>query len=249
MNLQLHLNSSFADTYDNADPNMHSQLTWHLNNILPSKLTRRQRMYVSVMSATIPATFLNCDYYNNKFVYYDHSNVKQTIYITEGNYNVATLAKWMTDNTSFTFTYNALTNHYYIQAHPSQTWTWSPESTCQELFGIDYTTNYQSDVHGLLESNIAINFFTIRNILVLCPNLITGNVFDSRLNNRSCLINIPVTAGANSVITYQNNNKIRTEIDSFTNFNNFQLILLDQDGDMLDLNGSHWSISLFFEIE
>lgn len=248
MNIQLHLNSANADEYGGPVPYMNTVLTWHLKRFVPTRLDRRQTMYVSVMSASIPCTFLNCDYYNDVFVYLDNNNVEFTITIPDGNYNVATMAKWINDNTPFTVTYNAIKNHYTFQADNNSTWTFSSKSTCQELFGFG-DGDYVSTPTGQLESNIAVNFFTIRNILILCPTIITNNVNVQQQNNRNCLLSIPVTAGANSMLVYQNTANIRSELSSYNQMNNFQLALVDQDGDYIDLNGSHWSISLLFQIE
>lgn len=249
MNIQLHLNSANADEYGGPFPNMNTQLTWYLKKFLPTRIDRRQTMYVSVMSASIPCTFLNCDYYNNQFFYYDVNNNLQSITIPEGNYNVASLGKWINDNTPFTVTYDAVKNHYKFQKDIQEQWTWSSASTCGELFGLNTDQDYPSSATGFLESNIAVNFFTIRNIVILCPSLNTNNVNVSQQNNRSCLLSIPVTAGSNSMLIYQNNQGIRSELDSFNGMNIFQLALLDQDGDYIDLNGAHWSISLLFQIE
>lgn len=249
MNIQLHLNSANANEYGGPVPNMNTVLTWYLKRFLPTRIDRRQTMYVSVMSASIPCTFLNCDYYNNEFSYYDENNIYQTITIPQGNYNVATLGKWINDNTPFTVTYNSITNHYTFESNNSLPWTWSTESTCGELFGIEYANDTPSNASGILESNIAVNFFTIRNIVILSPSLNTNNVNAQNQNNRSCLVSIPVTAGANSMLVYQNTQGVRSELDSYNGMNNFQLVLVDQDGDYIDLNGSHWSISLLFQIE
>ena len=251
MNVQLHLNSKTADRFNGNIPNMNSQPTWFLKRFLPTRIDRRQTMYVSVMNASIPCTFLNCDYFNNTLIYYDNNNVEQTVVIPEGNYNVASLANWLNTSQSspFSVTYNAITNHYTIQSKNNQPWTWSSESTCGELLGLTTDSNLQSSNTGSLTSDIGVNFFTIRNIIILCPTLLTNNINAQQQNNRSVLINIPVTAGANSMLVYQNTNNIRSELDSYGDMSNFQLALVDQDGDFIDLNGSHWSISLLFQIE
>lgn len=250
MNIQLHLNSANADEYGGPIPYMNSVLTWHLKRFVPTRLDRRQTMYISVMSASIPCTFLNCDYYNNQFVYIDMNNVEHTITIPQGNYNVATMGKWINDTTPFTVTYNSITNHYEFTKDDSMPWTWSTKSTCGELFGLSVESgNIQSDPVGKIESDIAINFFTIRNIVILCPSIITNNVNAQQQTNRNCLLSIPVTAGANSMLIYQNTANIRSELDSYNQMTNFQLALVDQDGDYIDLNGAHWSISLLFQIE
>lgn len=249
MNIQLHLNSANADEYGGPVDNMNTVVTWYLKRFLPARIDRRQTMYVSVMSASIPCTFLNCDYFNNEFSYYDNNNILHTIMIPEGNYNVATMGKWINDETPFNVTYNSITNHYTFQSKNGLAWTWSANSNCGELFGLSDKMDIPSSPGGELESDIAVNFFTIRNIVVTSSSLNTNNMNAQNQDNRNCLLSIPVTAGANSILVYQNVQGIRSELDSYNGMNRFQLALVDQDGDYIDLNGSHWSISLLFQIE
>lgn len=247
--IQLHLNSSAANLMRDEHPHMNSSPTWFLNNILPRKIRRNQRLFIRVMNASIPCTFLNCDYYNNSLVYEDEHGIRR-ITIPEGNYNVQTLGQCLQDILpNIDVAYDTITNHFLFQHASGIPWSFRPESTCQEILGLPQGEEVQSDEEGLIESPLAVNLFPIRTILVLCENLITDNVFDSQQVNRNCLIAVPVTASSNSMIIYENTQSIRSEVDSFENLNTFSLRLLDQDGDPLDLNGAHWSISLLFEIE
>ncbi len=225
---------------------MNSQPTWFLKNVFPRKIGRKQTIYVSVLNASIPCTFLNCDYFNNVFHYIDGSSVVHTITIPQGNYNVATFATYMntiTATSGLTFVYNSVQNSYKITF--SGTYTFYGDSTCFELIGLSAGNHTAT---GSITSNVAVNFFTITNILVMCDNLVTNNVHDTQQNNRTCLLSIPVTSGANTILVYQNFNNLRSELSSFDSLNNFKLSLFDQDGDPLDLNGAHWTISFLFQI-
>jgi hypothetical protein len=99
------------------------------------------------------------------------------------------------------------------------------------------------------ESDISVNLFTIRNIQVSSSNFIMNNICSATPNRASIITSIPITVNMGSIINYRNINNISSLIHELTNINNLHIQLLDQDGDLLDLNGLHWSINLLLTIE
>jgi len=201
-------------------------------------------IYVSVQTAQIPGTFYNLDDINNLLVYSVGSGPNINLVIPPSNYNVNTLMTYlMTVMTGFTITYNSA-NNLYTFTHSSQTFSFKSSSTCFELLGFRDGSQYNSS--GLsLTSTISVNFFTIRNILIECNNLITvnktANVAD---NNASILTSIPITVSQGSILSYSNVFGLSDRVASVKNFSSLQIRLLDQDLDLLDLNGGEWSITL-----
>jgi len=201
-------------------------------------------IYVSVQTAQIPGTFYNLDDINNLLVYSVGSGPNINLVIPPSNYNVNTLMTYlMTVMTGFTITYNSA-NNLYTFTHSSQTFSFKSSSTCFELLGFNDASQYNSS--GLsLTSTISVNFFTIRNILIECNNLITvnktANVAD---NNASILTSIPITVSQGSILSYSNVFGLSDRVASVKNFSSLQIRLLDQDLDLLDLNGGEWSITL-----
>jgi hypothetical protein len=201
-------------------------------------------IYVSVQTAQIPGTFYNVDSINNLLVYSVNSGANINLIIPSANYNVNTLMSYLQSvMTGFTITYNSSTNKYTF-THATNVFTFKSSSTCFELLGFLDNTTYNSS--GLsLTSTISVNFFTIRNVLIECSNLITvnktSNILDS---NPSILVSIPITVSQGSILSYSNVFGLSDRITSINNFASLQIRLLDQDLDLLNLNGAEWTITL-----
>jgi hypothetical protein len=100
----------------------------------------------------------------------------------------------------------------------------------------------------LLKSTISINLFTIRNIYITSNNFILNNVNSSTPNNSSIMCSIPIQSSSGSIITYFNRFNVFNEVHSLHNLTLLHLKVTDQDGDLLDLNGCHWSCTIQFDI-
>ena len=201
-------------------------------------------IYVSVQTAQIPCTFYNIDSINNSLVYSVGGGPLVYITIPPSNYNVNTLLAYLQSvMTGFTITYNTASNKYTF-VHSSQNFIFRELSTCFELLGFNDNNSYSSTLLSLI-STISVNFFTIRNILVECSNLITVNkTSDINDSNQSILTSIPITVSQGSVLSYSNVYNLSDRITSIKNFASLQIRLLDQDLDLLNLNGCEWSITL-----
>jgi hypothetical protein len=201
-------------------------------------------IYVSVQTAQIPCTFYNIAGINNILVYSVGGGPLIYITIPPSNYNVNTLQAYLQSvMTGFTITYNTASNKYTF-VHSSQNFIFRELSTCFELLGFIDNQSYSSAALSL-SSSISVNFFTIRNILIECSNLITVNkTSDVNDSNQSILTSIPITVSQGSVLSYSNVFGLSDRIASVKNFASLQIRLLDQDLDLLDLNGCEWTITL-----
>jgi hypothetical protein len=99
------------------------------------------------------------------------------------------------------------------------------------------------------ESDIGINLFTVRTLNISSDNFILNNIHTAIPNNASIITSIPVNTTAGAIIIYQNIMGITSLIHDINNISNLHIKLLDQDGDLLNLNGLHWSIKLLLTIE
>jgi hypothetical protein len=201
-------------------------------------------IYVSVQTAQIPCTFYNVDSINNSLVYSVGGGGLIYITIPPSNYNVNTLQAYLQSvMTGFTITFNSASNTYTF-VHSSQNFIFRELSTCFELLGFNDNSSYSSTAFSLT-STISVNFFTIRNVLIECSNLITvnksSNILDS---NQSILTSIPITVSQGSILSYSNVYNLSDRIASVKNFASLQIRLLDQDLDLLNLNGTEWTITL-----
>ena len=149
--------------------------------------------------------------------------------------------------TGFTITYSSLNNNFTF-THSTSDFSFKESSTCMEILGFEENVIHNSTSH-ILSSTCSINLFTIRNIYIQSSNLMLSNINNATPNNGSILCSIPLTTGQFSVINYFNTNNVRSRIDSIRNLSSFQVSLTDQDGDILDLNGCHFSLTLQIDIE
>lgn len=201
-------------------------------------------IFVSVQSAQIPGTFYNVDDINNLLVYSVNGGANVNLVIPPSNYNCNSfMAYLMTVMTGFTITFNNQTNKYTF-THATNVFSFKSTSTCFELLGFIEGQTYNSS--GLtLTSTLCINFFTIQAVLIEISNLITNNKTSNvEENNPSILVSIPITTSQNSVLSYYNIYNLHERINTVKNFASFQVRLLDQDLDLLDLNGANWTATI-----
>jgi hypothetical protein len=208
---------------------------------LPHIIIPTKNLFLSVDSVQIPISYYNVDYYNNTLVYSVNSGPILTVTIPDGNYNVNTLRSYLQSvMTGFTITYESLTNKYIFTN--TNNFIFYSTSLCFEVIGFTEDINHSS-TSNILKSDNVINFYTIRNILVQSDNVITNNINNYIPNVASIIATIPV-GGVNSILSYSNFSNIKNSISSIHNFSRLHIKLTDQDGDILDLNGCHWSILL-----
>lgn len=172
----------------------------------------------------------------------------QTIVIPRANYNITTLIAKLRQlmHSGFTIIYNSSTNKILI-SHDTNTFWFEAGTTCGELIGLNEI--FPSSEGAIWESDVSINLFTIRNIQISSSNFIMNNICSATPNKASIITSIPVDVNMGSIINYRNINGISSLIHEITNINNLHIQLLDQDGDLLNLNGLHWSINLLLTIE
>lgn len=201
-------------------------------------------IYVSVQTAQIPGTFYNVDDINNLLVYNINGGANINLVIPQSNYNVNTLKTYLQSvMAGFTITFNSQSNKYTF-THATNVFSFKSTSTCFEYLGFPDGQTYNSS--GLsLTSAIVVNFFTIRNVLVEVSNLMTINkTSDPANSNGSILCSIPVNTSQGSILSYSNIFNLSDRVASVNNFAVLHVRLLDQDLDLLDLNGGNWSLTL-----
>jgi len=241
--IQIFLNSKTGDRYVAGYT---SNCIFNLPTII---IPKTKRIHLSILNASIPYSFFNVDYFNNLLVY-SVGGADITINIPEGNYNVNTLRTYLLSvMTGFTITYNSLNNSFTF-THSTNEFIFKETSTCFEILGLDENVEHTSFGRVLISTN-SINLFTIRNIYIQSGNLMNDNINNSTPYNSTILASIPVSSGQNSIINYYNFNNIKTRINEgiLRNISNLHISLTDQDGDILDLNGVHWSMTLLLEYE
>lgn len=234
---QLHLTSQSADKiYDGNNCNVEFYLP-------VIEIPSEYHIYVSVTHAVIPFTFYNINSTNNTLIYNVNGSVF-TLTIPEGNYNITNLLNFLNLNMpSFTVTYNAINNKFTF-VHSTYSFIFTNSSTCLSILGFIQQDNNSSGL--ILISNRAVNLAPIRCICI-SSNLKTFNIDKSQNNNYSTICSIPINTQPYSIITYENKGNFR--MNSYTNIiNTIAIKLMDQNGNMINLNGANWSMTLQFDV-
>jgi hypothetical protein len=235
------LNSQTANSYINGS-------TSECMFVLPSLvIPKRSKMSISCQTASIPYSFYNCDDFNNKLSFIQNS-ITYNVVIPQGNYNVNTLITALKTlmGVNFNIIYNSLDNTYTF-TNTLYEFSLLSSSSCFEMLGFKTGITITS-VSKTLKSKLSINLFTIRNIYVSSNNFILNNVNNSTPNNSSILCSVPIQSSSGSIITYSNIFNVYNEVHNVSNLTLLHIKLTDQDGDILDLNGCHFSLTLQLDI-
>jgi hypothetical protein len=84
--------------------------------------------------------------------------------------------------------------------------------------------------------------FSIKNIYVSSDNFILNNI-DSNNHGRSNIIcSIPVNGSSGSFLFYEDNQKHL--VHNINNLTSFKLRMTDEDGELIDFNEVHYSLTL-----
>lgn len=251
--LEIYLNSKTASKYlDNRVANC----IFNIPNIEVDVL--KEDVYIGVRNAVLPYSFYTCNSNNNRL----NLTIDGTAYIINlelGNYNVRTLATELKTKIDalqtqhghdgdLTITYLPKTNKYYF-FHSRHQFSFLSTSTCFELFGFEEGYTYVApalpfqNLKHELTSVIGINLFVVRSILVNSDNFILQNINNTQPNNAGILCSISTTGNPNSIIHYENITS-KHKIHHLNNINNLHIKICDQDGNVLELNGVNWSMTL-----
>lgn len=201
-----------------------------------------ETVFVNVKSATIPYAWYNVDNNNNTLAITFDGQLFPTIYtLTPSNYNINTLIEEIKTQTNLDkILYNKQTNKLTI--FNSIDVTIHSTSTSLELIGFTSQADHIL-TNGSIESDIGINLYTTQQLIIKSNNFILNNVSSTNHNDSNCLASIPVTGQPNSIIHYTNNSS-RHLIHHLNNISNFHILLQNEVGKKILLNGLHWTLTL-----
>lgn len=232
--LQIHLNSKDA-MYFNGNI---SDCEWSLPVI---EVPQQHQIYISVQSAMIPYTFYNIDINNNRLDYVING-VTSSLYITLGNYNPYTLITFLQNNiANLSVTYSIITNKFTF-THLLYDFSFLASSTCFGLLGF---SGLSSSLSKTLTSTNCINLQS-HMCVCLATNLPTGHINNNNKYEKNILVSIPVEGNPFSMIVYKNNN-IKSNLYKNT-ITTIQIKLIDQNNNILQLNGCHWAVTIQLDV-
>lgn len=249
--IEIYLNSKTADVISQSEYN--SDVVFYIPNIT---IDKTEAAYISVKNCVFSYSWYNVNYTNNILNYYING-FDYTINLTKGNYNANTLKEHIynlliaqiypnVNDKKFTITYDIKTNKY-IFTHTHENFDFYESSTCFELLG--FSQSYKSSTNRSLTSDIMINLFPIRQIYITSSNFILNNINHTSSSNANIITSINVVGNPHSIITYNDSSNNSHLIHNLNNINNLNIAITDQDGDLINFNGSHWSLTLVLTIK
>ena len=248
--IEIYLNSATADNFPSQ---FTSDAVFHIPNIT---IDKDEKALISVKNCVFPYSWYNINFTNN-ILNYHVNNISYTLNLVKGNYNANTLREHIynllisqtypngNDN-KFTITYDIKTNKYTF-SHLHHEFGFYETSNCFELLGFLQTD--KTSVNRTLTSDIMINLFPIRQIYITSDNFILNNVNHASSSNSNIITSINVVGNPYSIITYDNSSNNSHLIHNLNNINNLGIKITDQDGDLINFNGSHWSLTLVLTIK
>jgi len=237
--IQIYLNSQNADKYFNGA----SDCEYHLPLI---EIPEGFHIYLSVVSCLIPYSFYNINSSNNVLIYSVGGNDSERLTIPIGNYNVNSLLNVLRSSLSplFTITYDNVKNKFTF-THTTYNFMFLSSSTCLQILGFNNNIDILSIRFSLTSVN-CVNVYSIRTVQVN-SNLITYNINKVQKNNFCILCSVPITCTPFSLIEYINRTNFKTNL--FLNrISNIKIKLTDDNGNLIDLNGCHYSLTLQLDV-
>ena len=235
--IQIHLNSRYATNYNS--------LSDCYFTIQPIEVPSDYQINISVKSASIPYSFYTVDSNNNMLNYEIGINQYYVVYFDEGNYSIYQwLAHLQSKLTNLVITYDKIKNKFTFTAQDTLTIRLS--STCYELLGFTLGSEYTSGINNSITSNCCINLQT-HQCVCIASNFISNSISIINENKKTILCSIPISVSPNSLITYVGSSDYTVNI--FQNvFSIINIKLTDQNANILNLNGVHWSLTLQLDI-
>ena len=241
--IQIFLNSKNANRFNNGT----SDVDFYLKNL---EVLSQYYIHLSVKHAVIPYSFYNINFNNNilqirLFNSTGYSEI-QTVSISYGNHNINTLLAELKAqlSSSFTITFNSITNKITF-TNSTYDFAILLISSCLELIGFSSLTDIYSN-NKTLTSNTNVNLQSVQCICIR-RNMQTNSITSGNQNNVSTLASIPISNQPYTTIAFINQTNHKVNLYN-NNLNTINIKLLDQNGNIIDLNGLHWSMTLQLDI-
>ena len=244
--LEIYINSRTATKYYN---DLISESMYSLPLI---EINKDEKAYICVKNAVIPNSFYNINNSNNKLNFI-LSGSNYALYLVNGNYNINTFRTHLfdllfnldygpgnTNHKQWTLTYNAILNKI-TYAHQYYNFSFLSSSTCFEMMGFKDMITYTSTLF-LLTSVICCNMFTVKNIYITSNNFILNNIDSNNHGQCNIICSVPVQGASGSFLFYEDNQKHL--VHNINNLTTLNLKLTDEDGELIDFNNIHYSLTL-----
>ena len=200
---------------------------------------------VSIINAQLPVSFYNVNA-NCNILNYVLNSVSKTMYVSVGNYNEITLAAQLTtqflvDGYTFVISFNKITGKLTF-GNSLYSFSFLSTSTIFTQLGFSKNTTYTSTGLSLI-SPYPMSMLGTRKIKICSEQIIVSNLDSLNTNTSNTLQFIPVNAPPFGMILFQNENGKHCSIRN-NNIDSIDIKILDDNNNLVNFNGVHWSITL-----
>lgn len=209
-----------------------------------------ERVLISVDNAQIPCSFYAIHAGNDRLDYIYNGN-PFTINITHGNYNGNSvsrelISKFLSNSTPFTsVSVSSLSGKMTFNA--SVSFTIKATSTCSKILGIGPTD--LTSVSNSVTCPISINLLGITTVRIGSSKLLVNGLTSKNNASLSILSTIPVdNQSASFGLLSFVNMTLFTPILHLSHLSEFDIMLIDQDGEFIDFRGIDWTMTLKFDL-
>ncbi len=210
-------------------------------------------IYISVQNSQFPYSFYNVNVYNNLLRIGLDANPAVTLTLTRGNYNANTLITEIQAQlaiagiTSITVTISSVTGLLTFTRSTGNFTLYASGSTCFKLLGFVTTSNYTSTTSVLI-APYPCNLLGTLKLRIASYQLLINALDSSVEGNLNILASIPINAGNFGLIMYENTNNIQNQLNTRV-LDGFDLEIIDDDGNLINFNGTYWTLTLLLSIE
>lgn len=212
-----------------------------------------QAVYISVQNAQFPYSFYNVNIYNNLLQISADANPAVVLTLTRGNYNANTLITEIQTQltaagiTDITITISSITGLLTFTKASGTFTLFYAGSTSFKVLGFNPALDYTS-TGSVLVAPYPLNLLGTLKLRIASYSLPISSLDSSVDGNLNILASIPINAGNFGLIMYENANNIQSTLD-LKILDNFDLEILDDDGNLVNFNGAYWTITMLMSIE
>lgn len=201
---------------------------------------------ISVMNAQLPISWYTVNSSNNTLIY-SINNVVSVVTFTVGNYNANSfIAEFKSKMpAAFNCTLNRVNGKFQF-THATSNFKFLGSSTCCQLLGFMKGIDYSS-TSNVLTPPYPCNFSGVSRIRIASDELSTYTMDSYTGNFSNTLQTLSVNSGAFGVLLYENNHNFKAILRNKT-INYFDVQIYDDNEQLIDFNGIHWSLTLQIDI-
>lgn len=242
-NRLINLNSSNA-IKNNGDYN--SDVYFNFVGLLKDK-PDIELVELSLLYAQIPYSFYNINVYNHHLRVSIDGAPHHTLQFTRGNYNSTQLINEITNQfiahgyTDITITIDSITGCVTFTKPSGTIELLHRLSTCFKVLGLDPTVDYIG--YPSITAPYPLNLLGTLRLRIISNELFINTIDSTTSGNFGTISTIPINSGPYGLIDYNNYSNIKS-ILNLRDLNGFDIKILDDDNNLVNMNGIDWTLTL-----